>query len=441
MIDQLDAYLSATQLGITLASIGLGIVGEPAVNRLLQPLFDLLPNLPEEAAHSISLMVAFAIISMFHIVLGELAPKSLAIRRPEPTSLWVAAPAVVLLPGDLPRHLGAEQAGERLPAPVRDRTAPARPSSLTARRRSAVSSPPSRRRNSPSPSGSCSTTCSSSPTATRARSWSPRTEVVYLDRPPRQWTRTSTAPARAATRASPLCEGDLDQLVGLVHIKDLFIAEEPPESLRNIARETFAVPETPAAGPVDGPHAPRAHPHGGGGRRVRRGGAGIVTLENVLEEIVGEIQDEFDAEAPEFVRLDDGGYRVLGGMLLDDLEDELGMDISDAPRGGHRRGDRAVRARAHGRGGRQGRSRSAAAGGDGGGREPDRVVAAVGAAGARGGGELGACAVERRAASSAAKGPGEVGAGAKHGVCDGFGGSRSLRRRTPRSKFCGERSW
>ena len=92
MIDQLDAYLSATQLGITLASIGLGIVGEPAVNRLLQPLFDLVPSLPAEAAHSISLMVAFAIISIFHIVLGELAPKSLAIRRPEPTSLWVAAP-------------------------------------------------------------------------------------------------------------------------------------------------------------------------------------------------------------------------------------------------------------------------------------------------------------------------------------------------------------
>src|SRR5690349_4475771 len=89
MLRDLDAYLSATQLGITLASIGLGWVGEPAVARLIEPL---LAKVAPGAVHAISFTIAFIVISFFHIVLGELAPKSLAIRRPDATSLWVALP-------------------------------------------------------------------------------------------------------------------------------------------------------------------------------------------------------------------------------------------------------------------------------------------------------------------------------------------------------------
>ena len=87
----LDAYLSACQLGITLASLGLGWVGEPAFAHLLHPLFDQL-GLAPEAAQLTSFIIAFSVISFLHIVLGELAPKSMAIRRPERMSLWTAAP-------------------------------------------------------------------------------------------------------------------------------------------------------------------------------------------------------------------------------------------------------------------------------------------------------------------------------------------------------------
>lgn len=87
----LDAYLSACQLGITLASLGLGWVGEPAFAHLLQPLFDLL-GLTPDASRLTSFVIAFSVISFLHIVLGELAPKSMAIRRPERMSLWTAAP-------------------------------------------------------------------------------------------------------------------------------------------------------------------------------------------------------------------------------------------------------------------------------------------------------------------------------------------------------------
>lgn len=327
MIDHLDAYLSATQLGITLASIGLGVVGEPAVNRLLQPLFELLPNLPEEATHSISLIVAFAIISVFHIVLGELAPKSLAIRRPEPTSLWVALPlwafywatypgiwVLNLMANAFLRIFGIEPVGHGELAhseeEIRRLLASEEDTELSEPKRELLDN------------------VFELSDRNARQVMVPRTEVVYMDATEPIEANLDVARRSGHTRF-PLCEGDLDQLIGLVHIKDLFIAEEPPTSLRAIARETFAVPETLS---LDQLLARMRHEHVHMAAVVDEYGgvAGIVTLENVLEEIVGEIQDEFDAEVPEFVRLEDGGYKVLGGMLIDDLEDELGIDIADA---------------------------------------------------------------------------------------------------------------
>ncbi len=327
MIDHLDAYLSATQLGITLASIGLGVVGEPAVNRLLQPLFELVPNMPEEATHSISLIVAFAIISMFHIVLGELAPKSLAIRRPEPTSLWVALPlwafywatypgiwVLNLMANAFLRIFGIEPVGHGELAhseeEIRRLLASEEDTELSEPKRELLDN------------------VFELSDRNARQVMVPRTEVVYMDATEPIEANLDVARRSGHTRF-PLCEGDLDQLIGLVHIKDLFIAEEPPTSLRDIARQTFAVPETLS---LDQLLSRMRHEHVHMAAVVDEYGgvAGIVTLENVLEEIVGEIQDEFDAEVPEFVRLEDGGYRVLGGMLIDDLEDELGIDIADA---------------------------------------------------------------------------------------------------------------
>jgi CBS domain containing-hemolysin-like protein len=93
--ERLDAYLSACQLGITLASLGLGWIGEPAFATLLKPLLGGVDGLDPATIHVISFILAFTIISFLHIVLGELAPKSLAIRRPEHTSAWTATPLYV----------------------------------------------------------------------------------------------------------------------------------------------------------------------------------------------------------------------------------------------------------------------------------------------------------------------------------------------------------
>lgn len=93
LTDNLDAYLSATQLGITLASLGLGWIGEPTIAMVLSPVFAVL-HVPDAVTHTLSFIIAFSVITFLHIVLGELAPKSLAIQKAEDTAL-LAAPLLI----------------------------------------------------------------------------------------------------------------------------------------------------------------------------------------------------------------------------------------------------------------------------------------------------------------------------------------------------------
>ena len=93
IVNHLDGYLAATQLGITLASLGLGWVGEPVVSKIIINLFHLFGlQISDALAHSIALPIAFAIITVLHIVFGELAPKSIAIQKPESTTMMIAYP-------------------------------------------------------------------------------------------------------------------------------------------------------------------------------------------------------------------------------------------------------------------------------------------------------------------------------------------------------------
>jgi CBS domain containing-hemolysin-like protein len=326
MVSHLDAYLSATQLGITLASIALGWVGEPAFAWILRPVIQLVPGATEEVVHSVSLFAAFALISVLHIVLGELAPKSLAIRKPEGTTLWVALPlfafyyvtypAIWLLNHSanlLLRTAGIASVTEAELAhdeeELRRLLASTHASQLPADKRELLDN-----------------IFELSHRFAR-QIMVPRADVVYLSKERPVDENLSAARVSGHTRF-PLCEGDLDHVVGLIHIKDLFHAERPPGALEEVARPITFVPESL---PLD--------------RLLRRmlserthmvavldeygGVSGIVTLENVIEEIVGEIQDEFDREVPEIVRKGPNVYLVAGSTLVDDLEQVLGVEFSE----------------------------------------------------------------------------------------------------------------
>ncbi|MGE0642004.1 MAG: hemolysin family protein [Thermoanaerobaculia bacterium] len=325
MLRHLDAYLSATQLGITLASIALGWVGEPAFAWLLHPIIDRVPGMTPDLEHSIALTTSFVVVSILHIVFGELVPKSIAIRLPGPTSLaiaiplyafyWIAFPAIWALnktANALLRLVGIQPASEHELAhseeEVRLLLASQEASSLTDQKRDLLEN------------------VFELYDRNARQIMVPRGDVVYLSTAAPIEENLRLARESGHTRF-PLCDGDLDRVLGLIHIKDLFRAADTPSDLTRIARPLKFVPETITLDKLlarmrtERLHIAAVIDEYGGV-------AGIVTLENVIEEIVGEIQDEFDTERPELVDRGGGVYQVSGSMLVVDLEDELGTELS-----------------------------------------------------------------------------------------------------------------
>jgi CBS domain containing-hemolysin-like protein len=326
MIRHLDSYLSATQLGVTLASLGLGWVGEPAFFSIVEPLLRPFAASNPEIAHTVSLTLSFLVITMLHIVLGELGPKWLAISRSEGTALWAALPlyafhkvtypAIWLLnrtANALLKLIGVAPAGEGETGHDEDELrlllASSHASHVSKHKRELLDN-----------------IFELSHRMAR-QIMVPRQDVIYLST-----TRPLAENLRLARRSGhtrfPLCEGDLDHVIGLIHIKDLFRRERPITSLKDVAREIAFVPETLELDRLL--------------KRMRTerfhlaavideygGISGIVTLETVIEEIVGQIQDEFDIETPELQATGDGAYEVSGGMLIEDLEEALGIELSD----------------------------------------------------------------------------------------------------------------
>lgn len=328
-IGDLDAYLSATQLGITLASLGLGWIGEPAFASIVSPILATLGIWSEKVVHSVSLTVAFALITFLHIVLGELAPKSLAIRRPEETSLLVAPPLRLFYRVFYPalwflnssssfflRLLNITPASESELAHSEEElrlllAESHRTGTLSASKRKLLENVFDYTRRS------------------AKHIMVPRADIVHLSllRPLSQ--NLDTIRQTQHTRY-PLCGEDIDHVVGMIHAKDLF---QPVEGLRDssdlmkLKRDILFVPESRPLELLQRDFQQR---------RVHMavvvdeygGTSGLVTLEDILEEIVGEIQDEFDTEAPRMEATADG-YVVDGLVLLEEISSRLGFELPE----------------------------------------------------------------------------------------------------------------
>lgn len=325
--NKLDAYLSATQLGITLASLGLGWVGEPAISRLIvEPLLAKMGYGGAVWSHTVSFVVAFCVITFLHIVLGELAPKSLAIQRSEGTSMWLSAPLMMFYKLFMPAIWLLNGAANRLLRlvgiqPASEREAHTEEEIRILMNQSAISGHIDK-----DEMKLFDNIFEFSERLAR-EVMVPRTDMDCLFTDLSFSENLKTVYASKHTRY-PVAKGDKDRIVGFVHITDLLTCDpDEDHQLKKFIRPVLTVPES-----MEVSHVLRLMQKKRSQIAVvideYGGTAGLVTIGDILEEIVGELMDEFDQGRPS-VEVKDGVTSVDGRMLLEDINDMLHIEIED----------------------------------------------------------------------------------------------------------------
>jgi CBS domain containing-hemolysin-like protein len=328
--DNLNAYLSACQVGITAASLGLGWLGEPFIAGMLQPFFALAGIETPAVIKSVSFALAFSVITFLHIVLGEQAPKILAIRKAISATLFVSAPlrlfytvfkpAIWLLNAAsnwiLLHLLRIEPIAEGELAHSEEELRLIFDQSAT----SAEVTPLGRElvinvldlRN-----------------RVVRDIMTPRGEIVYLDLEDDFETNVKKAIESRHTRF-PLCRENLDNTIGLIHMKELLpMMRDPHPDLLKIKRDLIPVPEMMPLEKLLKLFLSK-HAHLALVVDEFGGTVGMVTLENVLEEVVGDIQDEFDFEKEEFRKISANEFTVDGALGLYELNELARLELESA---------------------------------------------------------------------------------------------------------------
>lgn len=324
MVNNLDAYLSACQLGITLASLGLGWIGEPAVASFLRPMFNSFGWNNEAAVHGTSVAIGFVIITMLHIVIGELAPKSMAIRKTEAVALTAAAPMVLFYKTMYPFIWALNGMANALLRLLRIEPATELESAHTEEEIRILVKESNKNGLIDNTEMALVDNIFEFADTTAREVMIPRTEMICLYKNLPREENLEIAYDGMRTRY-PVCEQDKDHIIGFVHIKDLM--RYPDTDYDRLIRPIIAVPEsiriselmklmqrsrTQIAMLVD----------------EYGGTAGLVTLEDIMEEIVGEIQDEFDEEErPELEQAGEFSYSVDGMMLIQDVNDQFDFEL------------------------------------------------------------------------------------------------------------------
>lgn len=323
VISNLDSYLAATQLGITLASLGLGWIGEGVVAEIILAIMHALGlEISEVAAHQIALPTSFALITVLHIVFGELAPKSLAIRYPTNTTLWTAVPlrlfylifrpfiwllnnianAFLKLIGIQPVPHAEVHSEEELKLIIAES---AEGGAIRSSERELIQN------------------VFDFDDRLVRQVLKPRTQVTSMEINTPLRDAIETALQEGYSRY-PVYEDSIDNIIGFVTTKDLLASEyrEEQKGLKELVRPVIFTTSSRKVGPLL--------------RQMQReraqlavivnefgGTVGLVTMEDILEELVGEIQDEYDTEHPIVEEIGGRKFRVLAQNPVDEINHYL----------------------------------------------------------------------------------------------------------------------
>lgn len=325
IINHLDTYLSATQLGITIASLGLGWIGESVVSTLIIDIMNIFGiNLPVEIAHKISLPTAFVTITFLHIVFGELTPKNLAIQYPEKVTLFVSIPlklffyifrpviwALNSLANVIIKFLGLEIVSE------------SHSSAHTPEEFLLILQESSDKGVIALQEHELIENVFEFADTPVKQVMVPRNKIVAIDIHSPIDIVLNKFLEEGYSRM-PVFDESIDNIVGEIYAKDIIriFKENQVSNLDKFLREPFFVQENEKINitlkkmQLNKIHQAIVLDEFGGT-------AGIVSLEDIIEELVGEIQDEYDEEVPLFEKIDDNTFIVLATIPINDLNDNL----------------------------------------------------------------------------------------------------------------------
>ena len=326
-LQDLDAYLSACQVGITIASLGLGWVGEPAISELIRPVFSLLGLENESVVEIVAVALGFAIITYAHLVFGEQAPKYFSIQLAEKTALWIARPlkVLMLLFSPMVWLVNASTNFVLKPWGIRlgEETEPHSEEEL----RIMISSSATSGVLDPQERDYINNVFDFGDTVAR-EVMVPRPDIEALPSDAPLEVLVEEAAFGRYTRY-PVYEEDLDHIMGVVHVKDLFrAAKEEPENfdLKSLIRDCLVVPENKRIEEILREFQKRKLQVA---IVIDEWGSveGLVTIEDVLEELVGEIQDEFDEDEAAIEPLSENVYAIDGRIPITEVNERFDLDL------------------------------------------------------------------------------------------------------------------
>ncbi len=324
--NSLDSYLSATQLGVTLSSLALGWIGEPAVARFIEKPIILLISESSVVLHTISFIISFGLITLLHVVLGELVPKSVAIAKPEQSVLLVVRPLhafwVLFSPlikiFDFLAHcvlklIGIKPASENDLAHSEEEIKIIVSESLKGGVLDSVETE------------IIKNAIDFSDTVAR-EVMTPRKDMVCLNKQ-KSFDENYRKVLESKYTRFPYIDGSKDNVLGVIHIRDI-IQLEGEKNFDKIARKILIFPENASISSIL-PMMNKEQISAGLVIDEFGGTSGLITMENIIEEIFGDINDEHDNAEFEYRAIENGIYEFVGRSYIEDVEEIISVKFND----------------------------------------------------------------------------------------------------------------